>query len=460
MKSLYAKFVLFTLVIMLSSFFITFLIFNTFYHQSLKVSNDKKNMDIALNIAEYIESDQSMDLDKYLDTQAKTGYKIYVVDETDNKQFFGNDFRVKNLPEKAINSVLADSKYHGMRDLPKETFITGIFSDEMENTVGVPFKFDNKQHALFLRPDIKLLFSEIQYLLGGMFVGMALISLLAMLFVAKKLIKPITQLTEATKRVGDEEFAYNVNISRKDEIGQLASSFQTMVHKLAEHDKLRKEFISDVSHDFQTPLQNIQGYSELLSDIELDDDKRIQYSNIIQDETERLSSLTKQLLLLTSLDQLSAPLQLKEFSLDEQLRQVVQRNRWGLEDKEISLMLELESVTITADKSFLENIWENLLSNAIKYTPNQGQIKIHMNASDFGKVNVTFEDTGIGIAKEHLPHIYERFYRADVARHRGIEGTGLGLSIVKQITELHNGTVTLESTPKKGTKITIQLPLV
>lgn len=460
MKSLYGKFVLFTIIIMLSSFFITFFIINTFYHQKLKISNDEKNMNIALNIADFIESDSSLNLDDYLATQASSGYKIYIIDEMDNSNMYGNEFRVNQLSDNAVESVFKGNEYHGMRDLAKETFVTGIFSDELENTVGVPFEFDNKQFAMFLRPDIKLLFSEIQYLLGGMFVGMAVISLLAMLIVAKKLIKPIIKLTEATKRVGEEEFAYNLDIKQKDEIGQLASSFQTMIHKLGEHDKLRKEFISDVSHDFQTPLQNIQGYSELLSDTVLTDDKRIQYSNIIKDETERLSSLTKQLLLLTSLDQLSAPLQFKEFSLDEQLRQVVQRNRWGLEDKEISLTLELESFNIKADKSFLENIWENLLSNAIKYTPEQGEIKIHMSSSQVGKVRVTFEDNGIGIAREHLPHIYERFYRADAARHRGIDGTGLGLSIVKQITELHDGSVSIDSTPQKGTVITIELPVL
>ncbi len=458
MKSLYAKFIFFTIIIMLGSFFLAFLGVNAFYQYSLKDSNNEKNMDIAVDVATFIEKNESLDLNEYFELQANTGYKFYVVDEADNENFYGNEFRAKNLSDKSIQSVLDGSPYHGMRDLPKATFVTGFFSDELINTVGVPFKFKDEQYALFLRPDIKLLFSEIHYILAGIFVGMALVSLLAMVFVAKKLITPITKLTEATKRVGQEEFPQNLDISRKDEIGQLATSFQAMIHKLSENDRLRKEFISDVSHDFQTPLQNIQGYSDLLSDAELDSAKRTQYSNIIKDETERLSSLTKQLLLLTSLDQLSAPLEFTEFALDEQLKQVIHRNRWRLEDKEISLMLELESVTINADQAFLENIWENLLSNAIKYTPNQGEIKVSMSSSELNKIKVHFEDNGIGIAKEHLPNIYERFYRADAARHRDIEGTGLGLSIVKQITELHGGSIIIDSVIKQGTSITIELP--
>src|SRR5699024_12689290 len=126
------------------------------------------------------------------------------------------------------------------------------------------------------------------------------------------------------------------------------------------------------SHDFQTRVHNSHGYSDLLSDNELEDNKRIQYSGISKDETERLSSLPRQLLLLTSLDQLPAPLEFKDCALDEQLSQVIRRNRRRLEEKEISLILELESTTINGDEAFLENIWENLLSNAIKYTPNQG----------------------------------------------------------------------------------------
>lgn len=458
MKSLYGKFIEFTIIIMFGSFFITFLAINTFYHQHLKVSNDTKNTEIAQSVANFIETNESINLTDYLESQSKLGYKIYVVDETSHVSSFGAPFRQENLSEKSIQSVLEGNNYHGMRDLPKETFVTGFFSDEMANTVGVPFTHDGKKYALFLRPDIKILFTEAHYLLSGMFVGMAVISLLAMLIVAKKLIKPITELTEATKRVGEEEFVYELNINRKDELGQLANSFQKMIHKLSENDRLRKEFISDVSHDFQTPLQNIKGYSELLADPALETKNRIHYTKIIQDETDRLSSLTKQLLLLTSLDQLSAPLHMTTYQLDEQLRQVVQRNRWGLEEKNLSLTLELESKTIKADKAFLENVWENLLSNAIKYTKEQGEVKIKMDTSQLGSIFISIEDNGIGINKEHLPHIYERFYRADSARSSDIDGTGLGLSIVNQIISLHNGSISIQSTEGKGTRVTIQLP--
>src|SRR6185312_6262601 len=181
-----------------------------------------------------------------------------------------------------------------------------------------------------LRPDIKMLFTEVHYILGGMVLVMAIISLLSMLIVAKKLIDPITELTAATKKVGEEQFTGTLDINRKDEIGQLAKSFQLMTEKLSENDRIRKEFISDVSHDFQSPLLNIKGYAELLLDEDLPEGTRKGYANVIQSETERLSLLTKQLLLLTSLDQLSSPLVKKTYQLDEQLKETIRKYRWLL----------------------------------------------------------------------------------------------------------------------------------
>src|SRR5699024_12401279 len=121
MKSLYGKFVLFTIFIMLSSFFITFFIINTLYHQTLKVSNDDKNMHIALNIADFIENNETIELDNYLNTQANAGYKIYVVDEAQEKTLYGNEFRANNLSHQAINTDLDCTEYHDMRELPQET---------------------------------------------------------------------------------------------------------------------------------------------------------------------------------------------------------------------------------------------------------------------------------------------------------------------------------------------------
>ncbi|MCM3636085.1 HAMP domain-containing histidine kinase [Sporosarcina luteola] len=457
MRSLYGKFLSFTTGIMLTSTVIAFLVVNTYYHQQLKGQNDAKNMSIALTMADYIETEEPADLEKYFKTQAATGYKLFVVNENLKTTKYGAPFRVENLRTASVDQVLDGHPYHGMRDLKTETFMTGFFSDELANTVGVPFTYNGVTFALFMRPDIKLLFTEVHYLLGGMVVVMAIVSLLSMLIVAKKLIEPITKLTAAAKKVGDEKFTGSLDINRRDEIGQLAQSFQRMTEKLSENDRVRKEFISDVSHDFQSPLLNIKGYANLLMDSGLPERERKNYARVIQSETERLSSLTKQLLLLTSLDQLESPLKQMKFRLDEQLKEVIRKQRWLLEEKQMSLVMEVDEVEIVGDPAFLEKVWENLLSNALKYTGMGGEIEVRL-TENADELKVIFRDNGAGIAEEHLRRLFDRFYRVDLSRTQQVEGTGLGLSIVHQIVKLHGGSVKVESEEEVGTTFTVTLP--
>ncbi|GKV56357.1 two-component sensor histidine kinase [Sporosarcina sp. NCCP-2222] len=457
MKSLYGRFLSFTVGIMMTSALVAFLVVNTYYHQQLKGKNDAKNMNIAEQIASFIENDEELDLNLYLQTQAAIGYKLYVVNEDREAVLYGAPFRKMDLSAATLDEVLAGDSYHGMRDLKTETFMTGFFSDQLANTVGVPFAHGGKNYALFMRPDIKFLFTEVHYLLGGMVIVMAIFSLLSMLIVAKKLIEPITKLTAATKKVAQERFDEPIDIQRRDEIGQLASSFQKMVDRLQQSDRMRKQFISDVSHDFQSPLLNIKGYATLLLDPAVREEERTNYVSIINSETDRLSTLTKQLLLLTSLDQLESPLRYKRFRLDEQLKDIVRKYRWALEDKVLSLSMDIEKIEVEGDPAFLEKVWENLLSNAVKYTEEGGEIEVAaVNEEDCAIVTV--RDTGIGIPASHLDKLYERFYRVDDSRTRNIEGTGLGLSIVQQVVTLHKGTIEVASVEGEGTTFTITIP--
>lgn len=457
MKSLYGKLVLMTAIIMVSSGLLAFLGINTYYHQVLKGQNDEKNMKIVQSIVSFIEKSDGLNLDDYLEVQAATGYKLYVVDEGDVGQFYGEAFRLNNLPQEAVNLVLSGQPYHGMANLPSETFVTGFFSDELINTVGASFSHEGKRYALFLRPDIKMLFTEMHYILAGLFVLMGIISLLAMLIVAKKLIDPITELTIATEKVGEEQFVGDLHIHRRDEIGKLAQSFRQMTEKLSENQRIRKEFISDVSHDFQSPLLNIKGYSGLLLEEDLQEIDRISYAKVIQSETDRLSILTKQLLLLTSLDQLSSPLEIKKFRLDEQLKDAVRKYRWMLEEDGLTLSMNLEEVEITGDPSFLEKVWENLISNALKYTLDGGSVEIDLTETS-ESVTVVIQDTGIGMDQVELSRIFERFYRADTSRTGEVGGTGLGLAIVQEVVHLHGGEVIIESAKGVGTTCTVTFP--
>src|SRR5699024_1089077 len=359
-RSLYSKFLVLTLGIMFFSAMLAFLIVNTFYHQQLKTKNDEKNTEIAETIADYMEANPTLSLTEFLQKEAALGYKIVFANAEHDLQFFGDDFREDNLSEAAIDNVLKGKIYHGMREFPKETFVTGFFSDETANTVGVPVVIDDNNYALFIRPNIKLLFTEVHYLLGGMFVSMAIISLIAMVFVARKLVQPLTELTKATKKIGQEQFSVELPTGRGDEIGELATSFEKMAAQLQQSDKMKKQFISDVSHDFQTPLQNIQGYAHLLQEADLQETERQNYATIIQSETERLSGLTKQLLLLTSLDTLTDNVAKRSFSLQEQIKEAIQKDQWQMMEKNITLTADMEEVMMVGHPAFVEKVWENL----------------------------------------------------------------------------------------------------
>src|SRR5699024_5305299 len=254
-RSLYSKFLVLTLGIILLSAMLAFLIVKTFYHQQIKAKNDEKNTEIAGAIADYMEANPTLSLTEFLQKEAALGYKIVFADAQHDLQFFGDDFREDNLSEAAIDTVLSGEIYHGMREFPKETFVTGFFSDETANTVCVTVTIDDNNSALFIRSNIKLLFTEVHYLLGGMFVSMAIISLIAMVFVARKLVQPLTELTKATKRIGNEQFTVELPTGRGDEIGELATSFEKMAAQLQQSDKMKKQFISDLSHDLQTHLK-------------------------------------------------------------------------------------------------------------------------------------------------------------------------------------------------------------
>ncbi|WP_313894343.1 HAMP domain-containing sensor histidine kinase [Psychrobacillus sp.] len=456
MRTLYSKFVWMTLLIMFISGTSGFIIVNTFYHQNLKEKNDTKNVLVAQSIVGFIESSNETSLDPLLRAIGETGYQIYVVSEEGERRAFGGPFRLQEISQSIVDKVLDGEIYHGMREFPKETFLTGYFSNELTNTVGVPFSFEDKKYALFQRPNIKFLFNEIHLLLGGLAAAMVVISIISMLIVAKKMIDPLAKLTKATYKIANEDFQVPIPVYQRDEIGQLADSFRNMAKQLEASDQYKNEFISRVSHDFQTPLLNIQGYATLLENEQLSMSDKLKYTAIIQKEAKRLSSVTKQLLLLTSFDQSNNRAKKEVFRLDEQLKQVIQKFRWLLDEKGISISMQLKETEIQGDTELLEYVWENLISNAIKYNHSPGEIQVKMEDAE-AYIKVIIQDTGIGKKDTNYEQWTERFYREDSARSTQVEGSGLGLSIVKEVVVSHSGMLSFENVEPHGTKVIVQL---
>ncbi|MCM3602883.1 HAMP domain-containing histidine kinase [Robertmurraya korlensis] len=458
MKSLYVKFVVITIGIMIFSGILAFFISNTYYQQKLKPSNDQKNTVIALEIAAFVEEHPNVHFKEYLENLSAIGYQMYLVDSSGRESYYGAPFREKTLSASTIEQVFHGDIYHGIRQFPKKTFVTGFFANELKNTIGVPLTHNGMNYALFIRPDIKLLFNEMHILFGWLLALMIILSIVMVVISTKYLVKPISKLTVATKSLSTGNFNVELDIDRRDELGELSHSFLQMSRKLEQLDEMRKEFISNISHDIQSPLSNIKGYTNLLEKESLSNKEKTQYISVINGEISRLSRLTKQLLLLASLDRDEDILKKRPFNVALQIKELVRNYQWVINEKGMMLGYSLPDTEIIGDPSLLNTVWDNLLTNAMKYNKADGSIEILIEERD-NSIWVIFEDTGIGLNHKEVERIFDRFYRADIARTRSVDGTGLGLSIVATIVKLHGGSIHVNSKENEGTTFVVELPI-
>ena len=278
------------------------------------------------------------------------------------------------------------------------------------------------------------------------------------LVIADIIVKPLTRLTNAIKELSNGNYNVRVDNVGQDEISKLNQGFNQMARQLAKQDETRQKFISDISHEFQTPLTSIQGFANILKEEDLPKEQRVKYANIILYNSKRLSSLAKNMLQLTLLDREEIELELTNYSLVEQMNRVISTQENQAMEKNIEIVFEMpkKEIFIEGDEQRLEQVWTNIISNAIKYTNEGGLITITMNKNS-KDIEISIEDTGIGMSKEVVSHIFERFYREDKARN--VEGNGLGLAIVKSIVDLHHGKIDILSQVDVGTNFIVRLPI-
>ncbi len=269
----------------------------------------------------------------------------------------------------------------------------------------------------------------------------------------------IWTIIEPIQKIAKGDFSVKIRNEEKydGEIGVLVKSINDMTDELNAMEKMRQEFVSNVSHEIQSPLTSIKGFARALQDNNLSEEKREHYLTIIETETTRLSKLSQNLLKLTLLESEEYTPERATYRLDQQLKQIVLNSEPLWAEKEIELELNLEKVHITADQESMSQVWINLIHNSIKFTPNGGTITIQL--KEYEKVvEVRIRDSGIGISKEQKQHIFERFYKADSSRNRVYGGSGLGLAIVKKVLDLHRGEIKVESEEGSGTEFIVRIP--
>lgn len=270
--------------------------------------------------------------------------------------------------------------------------------------------------------------------------------------------KYYSKLIDGINKVSDGDFSFTLDTDTKN-AGPLADVFEKfniMIKELQGVETLKEDFVNQFSHEFKTPISSINGFVKMLQNDNLPEDKKKQYFEIIQNETKRLSQLSASILSLSKLESQQLVSEKSKFSLDEQIKEciILLSTDWNF--KNIDMSANLDSVVYNGDKELTKQLWINLLSNAIKFTPENGSVSLTLKR-DGSNIFVTIKDSGCGISQENINRIFNKYFKTDSnAQNPGI---GLGLSIVKQILQICNGSIIVESELNKGSTFIISLPI-
>ncbi len=267
----------------------------------------------------------------------------------------------------------------------------------------------------------------------------------------------IQKICRAAQRVADGDYTVRLEVFKdkvfKNEIDILKEDFNTMVDELTSIERLRDDFVADVSHEIKTPLSVIQGYAELLRNPDLSAEKRAEYIQLISDAIQNLTSLVTNTLKLNKIEN-QGIVQKEKFFLDEQIRFCVLNFEDKISDKDIELEIDLEEIVIKTDKALLELVWNNLISNAIKFTDFGGKISLRLK-KDNQRIYFEIADSGCGMSPQTCGRIFEKFYQGDSSHSQ--EGNGLGLALVRQVINKLDGDITVSSKEGEGSVFRVLL---
>jgi len=437
--------------------------FENFYFSEREEALTKEGKNLNTTIVKYLNHEVGYEkletelesIERYLNAKVwvidRLGY-VYGTSSASERKWIG-----RQLTQRDIDIVLSGSiiKKRGAYD---EYFESPVM------TVGVPIFVNGEVvTGIFMHSPIYEIDDALRETYKIIFysLGICLLLVTALIYIiSQRISKPILEMNRITKTIASGEFNKRISINSKDEIGQLAESFNYMAQELNKLEEMRKGFVADVSHELRSPLTLIKGYVKGLMAMDLTDEKRQKYLDIIYEETDRLSELISNLLDLSRMDYGESTLNKSKFDINELIRRTIVKYSNKLEEKDIEVDASFESdpLFVIAEKESIFQVLSNIVDNSIKFMSSKDNLTIKTEIVN-DKVLISIRDTGKGIAEEDIKNIWQRFYKGDKSRSRQTRGTGLGLSIVKEIIKSHNEKIWVESKVGEGTKFIFTLTI-
>ncbi|MFA7746157.1 MULTISPECIES: ATP-binding protein [Salinicoccus] len=440
------------LVVLLPLGYVANQIFTNFYYNQVQEEVEEFSQKYALTITS-LKNENSLNMFKTLGEL--TNKEIYIID-SDGNVVVEPGVQITNLSNKDIDLLWKGQPVQKMfHDARAEVSYIGS---------GHPIiRSGTFQGAFFvLAPinDVHEPVEKIRDLLILSAVGALFLALGFTFLLSKKMSDPLIEMEQATRQMAKGNLDIQVSIPSNDEIGSLGKAINDLAQETNRYRTKRREFFANISHELRTPISYLKGYAQVLKQgLYQSEEEKLQYLNIIEDETDRLVILINDLFDLSKMEEGKIDLQMSTIDLTEVLESALFKVKMEIEKKGLTLKIQVdESVPhIEADGIRLEQIFTNLLGNAIRYTE-KGSVVVKVWNAD-KKIHIMIEDTGIGIPEKDLPLIFDRFHRVEKSRSRELGGTGLGLAIVKNLVELQNGTISVNSQVGKGTRFQLSFPV-
>lgn len=486
-RTIFSKMMLIFIVALFLCFNLTAVLFNVSLNryvinqrsEVLNVYGERISTALNILVDNKMDYNSSVIFQNMLEVVANnTSSLIWIVDD------MGNILAYSQIPAQFIKKLESS---HGVYQLtnPKQYAMSGYESSSNETgtfyglfdetgmqwlTVKIPFSFPNiiingksfKGNVMMHTPipEIQKTGSAIINLFLPSITISLIVSLFFLYFLSKRITSPLNQMTQAARKISSGEWQSKLTYKGNDEVAILAKSFNHMIETLENLEKMRRDFVANISHELRTPMTSINGFIEGILDGTIPQDKQKEYLVIVKDEVKRLQRLVSDMLDIARMEAGETKINITVFDICEMVRISVIQLQQAFEEKNINFRanFEQEAMLVRADRDAIQRVLINLLHNAVKFTPQDGQISVSITETK-GKAEITVSNTGIGISEEDLPYIFDRFHKGDKSRGKDKTSVGLGLYIVKNIIKAHSEEINVISETNKGTSFTFSLPL-